>query len=174
VCSQRGGLVILIGLGANLSSARYGSPSETLGAALDLIEDRGVQILDRSRWYASAPETATVGEPKDWYTNGVAVLGTDLQASAVLTLLMEVEHSLGRVRVVKNESRVVDLDLLAHDDLVVDQGPEFVIPHPRLHLRSFVLLPLGEVAPGWRHPKIGATVEELIADLPRAGLATPI
>ena len=166
--------MILIGLGANLSTPEHGSPSETLGVALNLIEDMGVQVLDRSRWYSSAPETVTVGEPRDWYTNGVAVLGTDLDAPAVLNMLMEVEHRLGRVRMVKNESRVVDLDLLAYDNLVLDHGPEFVIPHPRLHLRSFVLLPLAEVAPGWHHPKIEATVEKMIAGLPRAGLATPI
>ena len=166
--------MILIGLGANLSSPEHGSPSETLGVALDLIEDMGVQVLDRSRWYSSAPETVTAGEPQDWYTNGVADLGTDLDAPAVLNILMEAEHRLGRVRMVKNEARVVDLDLLAHGELVVDHGPEFVIPHPRLHLRSFVLLPLAEVAPGWRHPKTGATVEEMIASLPRAGLATSI
>jgi len=166
--------VILIGLGANLSSPEHGSPRETLRVALGLIENMGVTVLDRSRWYSSAPETATKGEPQDYYTNGVAALGTDLDAPAVLNLLMEVEHRLGRVRMVKNESRVVDLDLLAYGNLVVDHGPKFVIPHPRLHLRSFVLLPLAEVVPGWRHPKTGATVEEMVIDLPSAGLATPI
>ncbi|MBT3396463.1 MAG: 2-amino-4-hydroxy-6-hydroxymethyldihydropteridine diphosphokinase [Alphaproteobacteria bacterium] len=164
--------MILIGLGANLPSPLHGSPKETLGAALGLIEDMGVRVLARSRWYSSAPETTTGGVDDAWYTNGVAVLETDLEAVAILDLLMEVERRLGRVRVVKNESRVVDLDLLAHGDLVVDRPPKIVIPHPRMHRRSFVLLPLAEVAPGWKHPKTGATVEELIAALPSGGLAT--
>ena len=166
--------MILIALGANLPSPDHGSPTGTLGAALDMIEENGVRVLARSRWYSSRPETTTGGMGEDWYTNGVAALGTDLEATAILDLLMEVESRLGRVRVVKNESRVVDLDLLAHGDLVVDQPPKIVIPHPRMHRRSFVLLPLAEVAPGWKHPKTGVTVEELIAALPIGELATAI
>jgi 2-amino-4-hydroxy-6-hydroxymethyldihydropteridine diphosphokinase len=87
---------------------------------------------------------------------------------------MDVERRLGRVRAVRNEARAIDLDLLAHGDLVINQDPDFVVPHPRMHLRSFVLLPLAEVAPGWRHPKLGVTVEAMIRGLPSAGLAAPI
>ena len=166
--------MILLGLGANIPSAKFGVPRDTLEAALAMIEEAGVSVLARSRWYTSAPETPAPGEGQEWYTNGVAALDTDSDAGAVLAVLMNVERRLGRVRAVRNEARVIDLDLLAYGDLVIDQGPDFIVPHPRMHLRSFVLLPLAEVAPGWRHPQLGVTVEALIGGLPSAGLAMPI
>ncbi len=166
--------MILLGLGANIPSAAFGAPRETLEAALAMIVDAGVSVLARSRWYTSPPESPTPGAGQEWYTNGVAALATDLDAGAVLAVLMDVERRLGRVRAVRNEARVIDLDLLAHGELVIDRGPDFIVPHPRMHVRSFVLLPLAEVAPGWRHPKLGVTVEALIRGLPRAALAAPI
>ena len=119
---------------------------------------------------------------KGWYTNGAAVLGTDLDAGKLLARLLAVEAEMGRTRRIRNEARMIDLDLLAYGDLVVAKGadeathggPELVLPHPRMHARPFVLLPVAEVAPGWRHPGLGVTVEELIAALPQAGLAMPV
>jgi len=89
---------------------------------------------------------------------------TGLAPAALLELLHRVERRFGRERRDRNEPRVLDLDLLDYDGLV-EQGGATVLPHPRLHERAFVLLPLRDVAPHWRHPILGRTVDELVAAL---------
>lgn len=154
---------ILVALGANLPSERFGGPRETLEAALGELERRGVRILRRSRWYETAPVPAS-NQP--WYVNGVATVATGLGPQALLALLHAIEAEFGRIRAERNAPRVVDLDLVAFGDLVAP-GPEApILPHPRAADRAFVLLPLAEVVPGWRHPANGLTVEALIARLP--------
>ena len=165
--------IILLGLGANLPSPRFGPPRQTLEAALDLVQQADANVIRRSRWYSSAPEVPAGDGDQGWYTNGVAVLDSSMAPPQILALLMDVENRIGRVRKVPNEARIIDLDLLAYGDRVED-GAGLALPHPRMHGRSFVLLPLAEVAPGWRHPKLGVTVEDLIASLPSAGLANPM
>jgi 2-amino-4-hydroxy-6-hydroxymethyldihydropteridine diphosphokinase len=91
----------------------------------------------------------------------------------LLALLQKVERAFGRRRAVRNEARPLDLDLLDYDGRILDI-PGLVLPHPRLHLRAFVLLPLRDVAPGWRHPVLGETVSELIAKLPDDQIAAPL
>jgi 2-amino-4-hydroxy-6-hydroxymethyldihydropteridine diphosphokinase len=162
---------VLIGLGANLPSDSFGSPRETLEAALGALERRGVKVVRRSRWYESAPVPPS-GQP--WYVNGVAAVETALGPEALLAALHEVEHKFGRVRGARNAARVVDLDLIAYGE-VVRPGPEApILPHPRAAERAFVLLPLAEIAPEWRLPgaAVGtgagrdSTIEALIARLP--------
>lgn len=155
--------MILIGLGSNLAGEPYGSPREVCVAAMAALEARGLRILSRSSWFRTAPVPAS---DQPWFVNGVASVATPLDPGELLALLHEVEADFGRVRRVRNEARVLDLDLLAHGDVVADgrEGP--LLPHPRLHERAFVLLPLAEVAPDWRHPRSGRSVAELIRDLP--------
>lgn len=114
-----------------------------------------------SPWYRSAPVPAS---DQPWYVNGVVRVETDLDAPALLAVLHRVEAAFGRVRRQVNEARGLDLDLLAYHDDVRDEAP--VLPHPRLHQRAFVLLPLRDLAPGWRHPVTGMNVASLVADLP--------
>ena len=160
---RRGDAPILIGLGANLPSERFGGPRQTLEAALAELERRGVKVLRRSRWYESAPVPRS---DQPWYVNGVAAVETALGPEALLAVLHDVEHDFGRVRGARNAARAVDLDLLAYGDLV-RAGPEApLLPHPRAAERAFVLLPLAEIAPGWRLPGRGETVEALAARLP--------
>lgn len=158
---------ILIALGANLPSADLGSPRETLEAALAALARRGVRVTRRSRWYESAPVPPS-GQP--WYVNGVVSVETGLGPEALLALLHEIESQFGRVRGERNAARVVDLDLVAYGELVRPGPAAPILPHPRAHERAFVLLPLAELAPGWRLPGAapgsGPTVEELIARLP--------
>jgi 2-amino-4-hydroxy-6-hydroxymethyldihydropteridine diphosphokinase len=156
--------MILLGLGANLPSARHGAPQATLKAALDALAAERVVVDRLSPWYRSAP-VPMADQP--WYVNAVAAVSTKLGPMQLLDLLHRIERRFGRVRRTRNEPRVLDLDLLDFDALVSQGGAEPVLPHPRLHQRAFVLLPLRDVAPQWRHPVLGRSVEELIAALPK-------
>ncbi len=157
--------MILIGLGANLPSAA-GLPAATLAAALKALCAAGLAIERCSPWYRTAPLPA--GD-QPWYVNGVAAVATRLEPAEVLALLHRIEERFGRIRRERNEPRPLDLDLLDYDGLVRAAAP--VLPHPRLHERAFVLLPLRDVAPEWRHPVSGAGVAELIARLPPGQIA---
>lgn len=155
--------MILLGLGANLPSERYGSPRETLLAAIEALEAEGVRIVARSRWYDSSawPDPS---QPRYW--NAVVAVETALDPVSLLAVLHRVEEAFGRVRGVPNAPRTVDLDLLDYDGRVRN-GPEApILPHPRMVARAFVLLPLREVSPLWRHPVTGATVDSAISALP--------
>jgi len=147
---------ILIGLGANLPS-RYGDPVATLKVALGLVQGAGVTVVGRSRVYESAPVPAAA---QPWFVNGVARLESSLTAGDLLHLLHRVEARLGRVRAATNAPRCVDLDLLSYRGRVNKLWP--ILPHPRLAERAFVLLPLSDVAPGWRHPETGRTPAEML------------
>jgi 2-amino-4-hydroxy-6-hydroxymethyldihydropteridine diphosphokinase len=101
--------MILIGLGANLASAEFGAPPASLEAALRMLQESGVRIVARSRWYRSAPVPAS---SQPWFVNGVAAVETTLDPVALLALLHEIEARFGRVRRERNAARVLDLDLL--------------------------------------------------------------
>jgi 2-amino-4-hydroxy-6-hydroxymethyldihydropteridine diphosphokinase len=162
--------MILIGLGANLPSWA-GAPQETLAAALEALAREGIGILRRSRWYRTAPVPAS---DQPHYVNGVVTVATARAPGDLLALLHEIEARFGRVRGAPNAARTLDLDLLAYDERVLTDPAGPILPHPRLHERAFVLLPLAEIAPGWRHPTLGRTIEELIAALPPGQAATPL
>jgi 2-amino-4-hydroxy-6-hydroxymethyldihydropteridine diphosphokinase len=150
---------IFIALGANIPSAT-GSPEATLRAALAALEERGVRVFRLS----SFRQTQAWPNPADPpFINAVAWIETDLQPFALLGLLHDVETVYGRKRSAANAPRTLDLDLIDYAGRV-EQGT-VVLPHPRMADRRFVLEPLAEVAPGWRHPVTGLTVEALLAAL---------
>jgi 2-amino-4-hydroxy-6-hydroxymethyldihydropteridine diphosphokinase len=154
---------IFIGLGANLPSPEHGTPRETLEAAMRSLETRGLVLVARSSFYESEPVPVS---DQPWYLNAVIEVATDLSPPEVLAILHSVENAFGRVRGIRNEARVLDLDLLDHRGTVRD-GPEPpLLPHPRLIDRAFVLLPLRDIAPGWRHPVTGRTIAGLLESLP--------
>jgi len=152
-------LLTLIGIGGNLDSPRWGPSRETLSAALAALEGEGVTIAARSAWYRSEP-VPRADQP--WFVNAVAAVETGLGAGDLLALMQKVEVLFGRVRGVRNAARIVDLDLLDHQGRVMDTAV-LMLPHPRLHQRRFVLEPLAEIAPGWRHPVLGQTARQLLA-----------
>jgi len=152
---------ILIALGANLPSPA-GPPPETLKAALAALEEAGVTV----RKVSSFIQTPAWPDPADPpFTNAAAALQTSLQPVALLELLLAVERAFGRVRSQPNAPRPLDLDLLAYGDAVLT-GQGLELPHPRLAERRFVLQPLAEIAPDWRHPVTGLTPAQMSAKLP--------
>ena len=152
--------MILIALGANLPGPA-GAPADALRAALAGLEERGVKILSVSSFY----ETPAWPDPEQpAFVNAVAAVETTLQPVELLTLLHGVETDFGRLRSAPNAPRTLDLDLLDYEGRVVTEG--VVLPHPRMTERSFVLVPLAEIAPAWRHPVTGEGVMDLLARLP--------
>ena len=152
-----------VALGANLPSERFGPPRVTLSRALDMLADRGLAIGARSSWYESAPVPAS---DQPWFVNAVVRLDRAPEPAPLLEILHELERELGRVRSIRNAPRAVDLDLIDAEGHVHADDSWPLLPHPRLHERAFVLMPLKEIAPDWRHPRCGTPINALIAALP--------
>ena len=152
-----------VALGANL-----GDRGAALACAVEAVATlAGVEVVAVSGVY----ETPAVGGPPDQpaFLNGVLVLDTELTAAELLADLHGIENAHGRVREVRWGPRTLDLDLLAYDALVSTE-PELTLPHPRAHVRAFVLVPWAEVDPTFDIPGRG-TVAGLLAALPAAEVA---
>lgn len=154
--------MILIALGANLPS-RVGTPAATLRSALEILPQRNVAIEAVSPFYRSSAWP----DPRDpAFVNAVARIATQLPPSGLLAALKDTERAFGREHARQNAPRTLDLDILDYGQRV-ENGPP-VLPHPRLHERGFVLIPLRDVAPDWTHPVSGLSVDALIGWLPAA------
>ena len=110
---------------------------------------------------------------QDWFVNGVISCKTSLKPLDLLDVTRRIEEDFGRVRAVRWGPRSLDMDILSYGELQVDL-PGLTIPHPRLHERLFVLVPLEEIAPDWRHPLFKITARELLAGLYAASHASAV
>jgi 2-amino-4-hydroxy-6-hydroxymethyldihydropteridine diphosphokinase len=154
--------VILIGIGSNLAAPPAMTPLETAQAALAALAAPHLQPIACSPWYESAPVPES-GQP--WFANAVALVSTELDPEVLLRRMLDAEARFGRVRGERNAARTLDLDLLDYDGLMIET-PNLTLPHPRLHERRFVLEPICDLAPHWRHPRLGLTASELLARVP--------
>jgi len=164
----------LVAIGSNLATADGRTPLQVCrGAALALDRLPGWKLAELSRWYRTVPDPPLPGAPL--FVNGMALLESNQSVgdpASLLAALHGLEAAAGRARPFPNAPRTLDLDLIAVGDLRRATAP--ILPHPRAHLRRFVLQPLIDVWPGWRHPVLGRSAEDLLADLPDADPPEPI
>jgi 2-amino-4-hydroxy-6-hydroxymethyldihydropteridine diphosphokinase len=149
---------VLIALGSSLSG-NFDTREALLEAALDRFAAAGLTLVKRSSWWRS---TSWPDPTMPDYRNGLALVETPLSPQQTLAALRRIETEFGRDRDAQNAPRTLDLDLIAFGRAVLDE-PELTLPHPRAHKRLFVMGPLAEIAPVWRHPTLGETAANLAA-----------
>jgi 2-amino-4-hydroxy-6-hydroxymethyldihydropteridine diphosphokinase len=158
---------VVVALGCSLPGS-YPSREALLEAAVGALASEGLMTVARSSWWTSAawPDPAAPA-----YLNGVVLVETPASAANVLATLHRIEAHFGRVRAEANAPRTLDLDLIAHGRTVTDGT--VVVPHPRAHERLFVMGPLAQIAPDWRHPVSGRTAADLATTSTVGTDATP-
>ncbi|MGE0629274.1 MAG: 2-amino-4-hydroxy-6-hydroxymethyldihydropteridine diphosphokinase [Hyphomicrobiaceae bacterium] len=157
----------IIGLGANISG-QFGAPLDSLRECLNILAQEGMCTSINSSLYLTRPFD---GPPQPRYYNAVAVIESDAPPSRLLRLLKSIEIQAGRRHGVRNGPRSLDLDLLDYRHRVIGwpagrRRRHLVLPHPEMHRRRFVLEPLAEIGPCWRHPVFGLTAGQLLRRLP--------
>ena len=160
---------VIVALGGNMAGD-FGSSEALLEAALAGLAEAGLPILLRSSWWRSA---AWPDPNAQEYRNGVVLVEAQLSPQDLIQTLFMIEARFGRARGARNASRTLDLDLIAYGRLVSDD-PALTLPHPRAHERLFVMGPLAEITPRWRHPVLGRTAEQLAAAATVGRDATPV
>ena len=156
----------VIGMGSNLAAKGYTSSEETLIAVVEDLRTY-FTVLEIASLYKSQPYP-----PSDhpWYVNSACLLQTEDSPRQLLEKLMQIEASWGRIRTVPNAPRTLDLDILAvlEDPEVIREETEInplYIPHPRLHLRSFVLFPMQDIVSDWKHPILNKSIRHMCSEL---------
>jgi 2-amino-4-hydroxy-6-hydroxymethyldihydropteridine diphosphokinase len=151
-----------IALGSNVAG-RFKSPADAVEAAILAVQCPEIIVVSRSRLYRSAawPDPA---DPE--FVNAMISVETSLAPDALLSRLHAVEAEFGRERRQVNAPRTLDLDIVDYAGRVSAPGDSPILPHPRMADRAFVLLPLAEIAPDWRHPVTGKRIADLVRALP--------
>lgn len=153
--------MIFIALGANMDSI-VGKPTDTLLNAIEVLAAQEIRVTKVSAFYRT-PAWPNPADPP--FVNAVIAVETALAPAVLLAILHDVEARFGRQRSIANAPRPLDLDLLDYNGRIEAEWP--LLPHPRISERAFVLVPLADVAPDWKHPVTGEVVSQLIAALPQ-------
>jgi 2-amino-4-hydroxy-6-hydroxymethyldihydropteridine diphosphokinase len=159
--------MILISIGANLPLSDAQSPlAACQAAAAEICALAPLAFVALSSWYRTAPIPPS-DQPD--YCNGVIRLDGEPDPAALLAVLQEIETRHGRVRSTPNAPRTLDLDIIDING-TIRATPDPILPHPRTHLRGFVLRPILDVAPAWRHPVLRLGISAMLAELPPQGV----
>lgn len=148
---------IYLSLGSNI-----GDRALNVARAIEALPPRGVRVVRQSSLYETEPVELRAQE---WFLNCVAEVETDLTPQELLHALLEIERSMGRLRVRPKGPRIIDMDILFFGSAIVGQAG-LQIPHPRMVERRFVLVPFAEIAPGAVHPALKKTITELLVETP--------
>ncbi len=153
--------MIILSLGSNLTSI-YGDRFETLKFAISFLESYGILIEKKSSFY----ETESFPNKKNpKFINIIISVKTDLPPVDLMSVLIHIEKKLGRIRNKKNDPRTCDIDIIDYNGEILNfnyHKHDLTIPHKSLSSRNFVLVPLNEIEPNWKHPKTNETVSSLI------------
>ena len=152
---------IIIGVGGNIYSKNGTHPVEICKIAINTLIEHSIKVEKQSKWYSSEPIPKS-DQPN--FFNCVILATTELNEYDVLKRLHKIENKFGRKRKQINEARTIDLDLIDYSSKVI-QNNIITIPHPRAHLRKFVMEPLGEINPKWKHPILKLNVFEILKSL---------
>ena len=152
--------MILIALGSNLKSETYGDPIQNCHKAMEFLEER-FELEKVSNFYETEPIPKS---NQEMYVNGVVSVKTKLLPNKILSELMNIEKIFKRVRSLKNESRVIDLDLLCYNEIVL-KDKHLELPHPRMHVRRFVMQPLCDINKEWVHPLLKEKAKNILKNL---------
>lgn len=150
--------MIVVAIGSNLALPALGEPGDVCAAGVAAMPGLGIDVIRQSRWYRTTPVPAS-DQPD--FVNGAVVVRTALSPTELMAALHAIEAQFGRKRSVPNAARTLDLDLIAYHDIVRNGPGTPILPHPGMAERAFVLKPMAEIAPGWRHPVLNVTAEEL-------------
>ncbi|MEQ8711175.1 MAG: 2-amino-4-hydroxy-6-hydroxymethyldihydropteridine diphosphokinase [Rhodospirillales bacterium] len=163
---------IYIALGSNLAAPRCRTPAETIESAINALQTDGLPVVRRSAVWLTEPVPVS---DQPWYANAVIETACTDEPAALMTRLHRLESEFRRVRSVPNAARTLDLDLLDYAGQVSKTDQDWPhLPHPRLQDRAFVLLPLQEIAPDWKHPQSRLRIGDLVAALDPSQKATRI
>ena len=146
-----------IALGANLKRFKHLSLQENIQTSLKYFSDYDINLIKISNWYKSEPYPK-LSQP--WYVNSVVKITTNETSENLISILHKIENLFGRKRNKQNESRTLDLDIIDYNGIIKTDYP--ILPHPRMHIRKFVLLPLRDIEPEWLHPNYKTKINDLI------------
>ena len=152
--------MILVAIGSNLNSKSYGSPEQNCKIAIDML-GKYFEVSQFSSFYKTEPIPKS---EQPWFVNCIVNIKSKNSPSMVLDTLLKIESQFGRKRNRKNEARIIDLDLVAYNSLIV-KSLKLILPHPRMHLRKFVIKPLCDINENWIHPISKKKASEILKEL---------
>ena len=152
---------IIIGIGGNIKSEDGDHPIKVAMKAIRFLKDYSINITNQSSWYETEPIPKS-DQPN--FFNCIVFAKTTLKELDVLKSLHEIEYRLGRKRILVNEPRAIDLDLIDYSNKIL-RNKEIIVPHPRAHKRRFVMEPLAELDKNWVHPVLKLNINEILKSL---------